>query len=240
MNREIEIFARRSSLIKYITKMKKSGYSPMVLVCGMQGAGKSMTALAIAYALKHKGLYQFDMDKNLMHDVGDFVKRLLDGKKNQAIILDEAQIRLNSKEYWSDFNIAFEKIIASQRYLGNIYLVVLPLAIGLAKANRRFVDIKVEMYRKKLAKWSYITKRYGEMGFTGRKAIFESFIPTRMVIPQLPDDIIHKYKKIERRDKRQILEDIGMKLNIIPNKRKEIVEQQLDLIQRKKELIRQG
>jgi len=213
---QLEKFSK-GSLINYIIKEKKNGYGIVILICGRQRSGKSMSALAIAESLKLKNISKFHIETNLMVLVEDLVKRHLEKESfNQTYILDESETKLNAQEFWNDFNLAFEKIISSQMYKGNIYIVILPMAIRLSKSNRRYVDIKIEMVKRRFAKWSFLIKNYGELGFKANKpAIREYYIPRILEMPKLDDDLVQKYKKIEIRDKEGIVKDIAKKLGLL-------------------------
>ena len=211
---KIKKFAN-SSLINWICKLKKKGYSVLILICGQQRSGKSMTSLCIAEALKLRGIVNFDIEKDLKHSVEDFIKWHLDGNTNRLIITDEAESVLNASEFWSNFNIAYEKIISTQMYLGNIYIVILPMAMRLSKSNRRFVDIKIEMINKGVCKWNRIIKYHGNMGFNPKwRSIIETPTISIINLPRLPSEIVEAYKKIEKDDKKKILENIAKNIGI--------------------------
>lgn len=180
----LERFAKRSSLIRYIAKQRKKGYSLLILICGGQRTGKSIAGIQISKALKFLGISDFDLKLDLKHNVKDFVNWHLEpNSHNRTIITDEAESTLNAIEFWTDFNLAYEKIISTQMYLENIYIVILPMAIRLSKANRRFVDIKIEMMSKRIARWNIVIKRHGVMGFN----------PKFRAITETPQSLLFRY-----------------------------------------------
>ena len=202
-----------NSLIGFIGSQTKRLYYPFIIIVGQRRSGKSMTAQAIAYSLMKKGIVNFNVQTNIIQDIRELIKILLEGKTNQIFIVDEAQDKLNSKEFWSDFSIAMEKIVATQGYLKNIFVVIIPLGIQLNKSLRRLADIKIEMIQKRICKWTIIKKRYGELGFTPKKAVWEFNIPSQLMIPKLDKEMIEAYKQIEQREKKNILQELDDKLS---------------------------
>ncbi len=203
-----------NSLIGFINSQVKRKYFPLILVVGQRRSGKSMCALNLAYSLNQKGIAKFDIEKNMILDIRQLLKILIEGTKGQIFIIDEAVDKLLSKEFWSEFSLAMEKIISTQGYLENIFVVIIPLGIQLNKSLRRLTDIKIEMIQKRLCKWTIIKKRYGELGFSSRKAIWEFNVPSQLMIPKLDKEIIESYKKIESKEKRNILQDLDDKFSL--------------------------
>ena len=223
---QLDRFAKRNIVMKWILRLVRHGYVPIILIVGQMGAGKSMTALSYAYSLKKLGIKEFDITKDLIHSVEDYVNRLMEGITNHVLILDEASVRLNSKSWWDIFNISVEKLITSQRYKGNMIIIVLPQATQLSKAIRKLVDIKIELLRKRLAKFTIIQKNYGEMGFGGKwskQPIYEWWIPVKFEIPKLDKELVKEYRAIEQKDKQTILEQIAEQLQVKKGEKEEKV-----------------
>lgn len=121
------------------------GYSPLVVIVGDEtGIGKSMLAGKTAEkvyfrAFGKKWLPKTDKEQNLFFRMSDFRSELFESK-NRIFIVEEAEIELGSDDWHSIQNKYFNRMKSTQRIKGNLYIVVLPIFMDLARRHRRAVN----------------------------------------------------------------------------------------------------
>jgi len=207
-------------IIRAIKKHQEKGHSPMVLVTGRTGNFKSLGTLTLCSQLD-PNFNEETIRTNLFVDIREFVRKIRKAKK-EILIVDEAGIHLYSKTWQSDFNRYFYQIVQTQRHRNNIYFVILPIAMSLAKDHRRMVDFEVEMIGKKIdpknrnkalygvANVYLIAHRHG--AFVGEDIKRKWIYSARIYPPS--DNLIRAYKQRENIEKRKILDAIAKKLNV--------------------------
>jgi DNA-directed RNA polymerase subunit RPC12/RpoP len=121
------------------------GYSPLIAVVGSEtGVGKSMfTARAseLIYNRTYGKVWRpKDNDgQNLFFFMQDFKTELFKSQ-GRIFILDEAEIELGSDDWQTVANRWFSRMKSTQRIKGNLYFVVLPMFMLLARKHRRAVN----------------------------------------------------------------------------------------------------
>ena len=128
-------------LVSYIRRKRDGNHSPVIVILGETGSGKTCFGINLALALNP----EWRPEENLFVSLPELTKKVITSKK-QIIIMDEAGIHLNAKRWYSDFNIFFSQIIQTQRYRNNIYIIILPHILFLAKDHRRILNIKIETF----------------------------------------------------------------------------------------------
>jgi len=127
-------------VFRKIIKKMNMGYSPVVLITGNPNTGKtSLGALlseVIHYYLHGK---EWNPEKNCFFDMNELSKKLLNAKK-QSILIAEAGYDLSFDEWASKVNKFFDKVVTTQRIMGNCYILNIPVAKDLARRQRRKVD----------------------------------------------------------------------------------------------------
>jgi hypothetical protein len=214
----------KGKLVEMIMKQQKKGHSPMILVTGRTGTFKSLGTLTICSEildLKDEKKGEEFINNNLFVDIRDFVRKIRKAKK-EILIIDEAGIHLYSKTWQSDFNRYFYQIVQTQRHRNNIYFVILPVAMSLAKDHRRMIDFEVEMIGKKIDPKNKNKALYGianvyliahRHGAFYSEDIKRKWLFRAKIYPP-SDSLISAYKQRENKEKRKILEGIVKKLNI--------------------------
>jgi len=198
-----------SFLVHGTLKKHEAGKSPIILITGELGNGKTMAAIGLADLLNVKiNGEKWSMD-NIFHNVKRFVNKMYSAK-NEILVFDEAGITLSSGEWWSKFNKAFYKIIQTQRFKNNIYIIVLPVAMSLAKDHRRMIDFKIQMVKKRVGKCWLVKKEWAKLSGDEIKSIWLGYL----VFPVIEKGIVKEYKRVERREKSAILDDIAKDLGI--------------------------
>jgi hypothetical protein len=134
------------------------------MIVGKQRRGKSNMGLAIADKLMHYFHDRpFEPRKNLFFDPLDMIIRMEEARK-EPLIIDEAGVGLNAQEFYSHLNIAMNKIIQSQAYLNNIYILILPMAMNLAKVHRNYINFRLNMIARGVARVHKFIVRYEDFG----------------------------------------------------------------------------
>lgn len=129
------------------------GQMPVIVINGRTGSGKSVLAAYIMYMLHEKlnvcagKATSYDSDgaddiPNLCYEVVTYAERVLNTLR-QCIILDEAGIQLNSKDYHDDMNRTNEEILETMRIKNHCLIYVSPKHSNLDKAIRDAVTIKI-------------------------------------------------------------------------------------------------
>jgi len=138
-------------------------YSPIILICGKQRRGKSNIGLAVGNIfMQYFHNKPFDPEKNLFFDPVDMIEKM-DKSFREPLIIDEAGVLFNSQEFYSHLNIALNKIIQSQAYLNNIYIMILPMARDLAKRHRHYINFRLNMIKRGVARVHKLNIKYEDM-----------------------------------------------------------------------------
>jgi len=138
-------------------KQKELDY--VIVIFGPEGSGKSISALAIAKALKETG-QNFDVIHNVVYHAPQLVK--IFGKEKQTIIVDEALNLMYSKEHMGNSLIA--KQLFTGRFLQNVLLIVVQ--------NLRWLDPVIRDHRARgflLTTYDPEEDRYKWLFFSGSK-----------------------------------------------------------------------
>jgi hypothetical protein len=123
-------------------------YSPIAIFTGNTQVGKSTVSYYLANRIsKIKDKKNWDYTKFCCQDLNQFINAV-DKYDNEIIVIEEAGFQLSSKEWYSQENIIFNKIMQTQAYKHNIYFLVLPYACGIAKDHRRMIDFLIWVRRK--------------------------------------------------------------------------------------------
>lgn len=153
-----------NSFRKIIAKMRQ-GYSPVVLITGAPNAGKTCLGALLAEVIQFtfKGSYNpWDPEKNCFFDMNELSYKLIDAKK-EAILIAEAGYDLSFDEWMSKCNKFFDKIVTTQRIMGNCYILNIPVAKDLARRQRRKIDFLFDVKYWGLAKVWQIKVKTREM-----------------------------------------------------------------------------
>lgn len=195
--------------IVYLLDQLHKGYSPIILVCGRQRAGKSCFALMIAIII-HYIYYKKDypIEEFVYYDAFKFIKKTISVSK-KIVIIDEATKDLNKAEWFSLINQVVSKIIETQAYLSNIYIIVIPHASRLAPQHKIYIDLKIVMKYRGVAKVWYCEKDYGELSGDIKRIVKNRWWGI-WKFPKPPARLWNIYDKYSKERKREIaLEEVG-------------------------------
>jgi DNA-directed RNA polymerase subunit RPC12/RpoP len=148
-----------------ISNKLKSGHSPLCcVVCDETGIGKSMFA-SRASELIYNRVYgkTWTPSGNLFFSMFDFKKELFTSN-NRIFIIEEAEIELGSDNWQSIQNRWFSRMKSTQRIKVNLYFVVLPMFMQLARKHRRAVNYLFDVKKRGIV-YAYRLKKYSSQLF---------------------------------------------------------------------------
>jgi len=207
--------------IQNIVNFFKKGYSPIIVFTGEMRCGKTtkafMTACWLSWLIWGK---RWNWEDQVITSLKQFVKKI-DTKKEEIIFLDEVQGFLNAKEWYSQKNIIFNKIMQSQAYKHMIFILVLPYARGMAKDHRRLIHILFWVKNRKVMYPVLFKKKFWQLEETPSTYFFFPIIPLnykRKIVKKCFSDELKELpaflKLIESVVKQGIMEDIKVKIGI--------------------------
>jgi len=104
-----------------VKKEIKKDFDMVFIVDGMEGAGKSIFAMQLAYYLDNT----FDLD-HIAFTPDQFKRKIVNAKKYQAIVFDEAFSGLYSRNAMTYVNISLVSMLAEIRQKNLFIFIVLP------------------------------------------------------------------------------------------------------------------
>ncbi|MCL4320879.1 MAG: hypothetical protein M1427_06525 [Candidatus Thermoplasmatota archaeon] len=128
-------------LIPWIRNRIARNMDVLGLFVGPRGSGKSYSALELAYTCDAT----FKQDK-VMFDVTDFVDYVIDGnlKKGNSVILDDAGVFMNARDWQSVQNKAISVVAQSFRYRNLITFITVPKWNYIDSQTRGLINIFFE------------------------------------------------------------------------------------------------
>lgn len=160
----------RYKIFRRIINKMRMGYSPVVLITGTPNSGKTCLGGLLSEVITfyfHGNQKPWNPEKNCFFDMNQLSFRLLDAKK-QAILIAEAGYDLPFDEWQSKCNKFFDKIVTTQRIMGNCYILNIPIAKDLARRQRRKIDFLLDV------KWWGMAKCW-EMRIKTREMVGNEF-----------------------------------------------------------------
>jgi predicted Zn-ribbon and HTH transcriptional regulator len=158
---EFKIFRR-------IIQRMGMGYSPVVLITGPPNTGKTCLGALLSEVIEfHFKKREWDPETNCFFDMNELSYKLLDAKKT-PILIAEAGYELAFDEWQSKYNKFFDKIVTTQRIMGNCYILNIPVAKDLARRQRRKCDFIFDV------KWWGMSKCW-EMRIKTREMVGNEF-----------------------------------------------------------------
>lgn len=128
----------------------KKGYSPVILVVGKKGIGKSFMACWLGYTLMKALGKDFDVKRNCVYDLEQAI-RLIDSTEKEVIILDEMIELGYRREHYKKSHIHFTKILNTQRIKMMIYIMVIPFASDIDRSFSKHIDAMVYVKKRGVA-----------------------------------------------------------------------------------------
>ncbi len=185
-----------------INRMKKE-YSPITLVTGYMGTGKSSFVLHVCNLLtKYMYKNRFDFERFMFYNFDSFWDTVEDAKKIPMVI-EEAGFNLNVMEWRGDFNIAMDKVFQTQRVKGIAWFICVPDVMDITKKHRRKLKMGIEMKSKGYGKVYYISRWTMDMNKT--KFWMSEVESIKMDEIFLEEKYYEKWKKYDYEEKHKLL-----------------------------------
>ena len=187
---------------KIISKMHR-GYSPVILAVGVQGTGKTMLSAKIAediHKVFHKG--KWPCKEFTVFDMADFSYKFLNARK-QTFVIAEAGFDLTFDEWFNKTNKFFDKIITTQRVMGNCYILNIPVGKDLGRRHRRKINYILKV--KRHGQFDAIINRIKAEVMTGDE--FKTFFLETYYHVPLPE-CFEELRKLDEDNKERIRTDL--------------------------------
>lgn len=199
-----------------INNMLADGQSPIIIIVGKEGAGKSMAALVLSWTI-HQRLNlcpgAFNPQQQTVYKVIPFLL-LYRSVARHAIMFDEANETLNSNDYNSEFNMAVARTLRTQRKRQNINIFVGPEYKQLDTRIREKVDILIDMKYKQYGNVTLYKKKHGKRGNKGLDYDYERNGIPPWQVPDVPTDLKNKYEALDDQFKTEYLDrEIARRIN---------------------------
>lgn len=138
----------------------KNGFSPMIAVVGDEtGIGKTRYTSRCAELIYWRTYKQVWHPKgNMFFQLSSFKDELFNAT-GRVFQLEETEIELGSDEWNTIQNKWFSRIKDTQRIKGNLYFIVAPMMMAIAKKHRRRINWIIDVKHRGFANW-YKIKKY--------------------------------------------------------------------------------
>jgi len=206
-----------------INNMMAQNESPIIIIVGKEGKGKSMTALVLAHYLHDKlNLLRgsFDPEQQTVYRVIEFLLAERDTTRT-ALMFDEANETLNSSNFNSMMNKAVRGALRTQRKRENVHIFVCPEYKKLDKGIRQKVDILIDMRAKQYAKVKSYQMKHGKRGNRGLDYNYTNY--PDWAVPDVPESLQKTYDEIDNQFKGSYLDDLL--INVLNERLEELEEE---------------
>jgi len=199
-------FRTNIALLGNVISQMQRGYSPIIAIVGKQRSGKSFFAVwfsELIFRFFHHG-EDFDVTKNTFFDpeesIGMMGKAFL-----EPIILDEAGALFNTQEWFEKIVITMNKVIITQGYHANTYLILSPFSNDVAKSIRKHVDYICFCVSRGHIIVKKVVKKYDEINDVKIKTHYFEKIKLRK--SDLDPELWAKYDDFSKKNKRTMQGD---------------------------------
>lgn len=114
----------------------RANLNVIIGIVGPPGAGKSSLAMRIAEILRDKYGMSFSVD-NVFFDPAEFLEAL--SQRHSVVILDEAGVAINSRNFMQDLNKAINFAVQTTRFKNSVMIFVAPHIRFIDKAVRTLI-----------------------------------------------------------------------------------------------------
>lgn len=195
-----------------------------ILISGKTGSGKSYTALYLATRLAEEMARSmgdspsdhFNLDKNcaLLTDVDKVAKILATMGKYQVVLIDDAGVTANAKDFMKTASINLHKIVMTMRTKRGIVIFTSPLKKNIDLGIREIADITVHIYKPfhkggfNLCKaTSYDVSEYRKNVIYQRRLSFEGCKISFWVAFAPSEDLMVRYDALRDAAAQQLMEE---------------------------------
>ncbi len=184
----------------------KNGFSPIILIVGKRGMGKSFAACWLGYILSKYLGKEFDVKKNCIYDLSTSVNFIMNNHL-EVMVLDEMIEMGFKREHFRSEHFDFIKILNTQRIKQIIYIMVLPFGSDLNSAIAKNVDLVFYVRKRGVYLAGKNKKRYWELIMRNEPPRFFEKIGVKM--REVPKEIWKDYKEYSTESKTRISERIA-------------------------------
>lgn len=189
--------------VKMLANELKSGFSPIVGICGRQRIGKSFFAVWLAYIMAKFMGKDFSPETNTFYDPLQTMKKL-DDDDHDVIIIDEAGDVLDNQSWFEKTQKALNIIIQTQGYKTMLYIIVSPF-VNL-DVNRKFArnyDYNMLVMKKGYAYVWKLKKKYHVFKH-GDSVVKRGLHPIKLLKGDIPSELWNRYDEHSRKEKENI------------------------------------
>ena len=184
-------------------KKIQNGYSPLLVISGERGIGKSTLALKICedYCQFMHGK-SFDFKKYSFYETTDVIKKIGE-MRNMPLLIDEAGEFVDYLDWYKKTAKALRSMINTQRFRGLVYVFISPFVIEIMKNIRKHFHFKLIITAKGRYKAFKYMKKFGAE--EQKKASYPLFLDDMgYKTSDLPKGIYEKYRIFSEREKELI------------------------------------
>jgi len=192
----------------FLTNMINAGLTPVIVIVGKEGLGKSMAGNAVADTLHKTGVLrgEFEPESQVVYDPLEF-GLLLRNSTRTAIFFEEAGETVNKNDYNTKLNQMVAGAIRTQRKRENPYIFVTPDFDELDPRIKKKTDLQIEMTDDQKASITIYERKHGRRGGGSLDYFFDNNLPN-WAVPKIPDELKERYDKIDNQFKGSYLDDL--------------------------------
>lgn len=194
-----------------ISNLMARGYSPIIIIVGKEGRGKSYAAQYLAYRLHDLDICrgEYNPMNQVLYDVKEFLFFIRENTRKTPV-MEEANETLNALNYHSEFNKSVAGAIRTQRKRQIPYIFVAPEFKKLDSRIRDKVDVLIDFTGKRKARITTYDYKHGKRGSRGLDYSYTDY--PDWYVPEPPGDVIKQYEKIDDRFKGDYLDEMLKKV----------------------------
>ena len=193
----------------YICNMINNGLTPVIIIVGKEGLGKSMAGNVVADTLHETNVLRGDFKpgEQVVYDPLEF-GLFLRNSTRRIIFFEEAGETVNKNDYNSKLNHMVAGAVRTQRKRENPYLFVTPDFDELDPRIKDKVDVLIELNDDREAQITIYEKKHGRRGGSSLDYFFDNNLPDWSPIPDVPEELKEQYDKIDNRFKGSYMDEL--------------------------------
>ena len=164
----------------------RKGFSPIILICGQQRIGKSFVGVWLWFRILSlfQDVKEEDIRKYVFYDPIESAQAI-DEFRGKPILIDEAGSIFHKAEWYRRTAIVFDKILMTQGYKNNMYIIISPFSADVTKGIKHHIDYIISVKKKGIIQVKKVPKRYDDMvNSMGRPFIIENIKIGKNAIPK--------------------------------------------------------
>lgn len=179
-----------------IVNQLNQGESPIIIIVGKEGKGKSMTALRVANKLHQVNVLSgdFDPEEQTLYDGLEFLIKVRNSTR-EVIMVDEANEVINVNDYHQFMNRAVASTLRTQRKRENVYIFVGPELQKIDGRVREKADVVIDMTKEQFGKVTAYNLKHGKRNNRGKDYKKQKY--PAYVVPDIDEELKKTYEKID-------------------------------------------